>query len=158
MSAGRAERPGRLAQAGRGGPGRLRDLVRARVLLAGPPGAVVAIGALVTHPLNSVIAAPTAASRRPVTSRARRSGPPASPSDRPLLDAVVRTGGGDPGGGRDQERRLHPGPRRWPPGKVDAVIGAYWNIELVELERQGVPARAFRLEENGVPTTTSWWS
>jgi putative hydroxymethylpyrimidine transport system substrate-binding protein len=36
-------------------------------------------------------------------------------------------------------------------GKVDAVIGAYWNIELVELERQGVEATAFRLEENGIP-------
>jgi putative hydroxymethylpyrimidine transport system substrate-binding protein len=36
-------------------------------------------------------------------------------------------------------------------GKVDAVIGAYWNIELVELERRGIDARAFRLEENGVP-------
>ena len=34
-------------------------------------------------------------------------------------------------------------------GKVDAVIGAYWNIELVELERQGVEVTAFRLEEHG---------
>ena len=31
------------------------------------------------------------------------------------------------------------------------MIGAYWNIELVELERQGVGSSAFRLEENGVP-------
>jgi putative hydroxymethylpyrimidine transport system substrate-binding protein len=36
-------------------------------------------------------------------------------------------------------------------GKVDAVIGAYWNVEQIELERQGVEVDAFRLEDNGVP-------
>ena len=37
-------------------------------------------------------------------------------------------------------------------GKVDAVIGAYWNIELVDLERQGQPVAALRLDEHGVPS------
>ncbi|MEW5420435.1 ABC transporter substrate-binding protein [Amorphus sp. 3PC139-8] len=36
--------------------------------------------------------------------------------------------------------------------KVDAVIGAYRNIELPQLRLQGVDARAFYPEEHGVPT------
>ena len=37
-------------------------------------------------------------------------------------------------------------------GRVDAIIGAYWNIELVELEERDVAANVFRLQENGVPS------
>ena len=72
------------------------------------------------------------------------------PSDRPLLDAVVRSSGGDPA----QVRMRNIGYTLSPAlaaGRVDAVIGAYWNVEQVELEEQGVEVRAFRLEEHGVP-------
>ena len=63
---------------------------------------------------------------------------------------MVRADGGDPAAVETRTVGFTLGPAL-AAGKVNAVIGAYWNIELVELERQGVPARAFRLEENGVP-------
>ncbi|HSJ72930.1 MAG TPA: ABC transporter substrate-binding protein [Miltoncostaeaceae bacterium] len=121
------------------------------VLLARAAGVpVVAVGALVTHPLNSVIARTDRGIARPRDLEGKTVGVAGVPSDRPLLDAVVRADGGDPGrvGTRTVGFTLGPALAA---GRVDAVIGAYWNIELVELERQGVPARAFRLEENGVP-------
>ena len=74
-----------------------------------------------------------------------------TPSDKPLLDAVVRNGGGDPAKVtlRNIGFTLSPALAA---GKVDAVIGAYWNIELIDLERQGQPVAALRLDENGVPS------
>ena len=40
-------------------------------------------------------------------------------------------------------------------GQVDAVIGAFRNFELNQLELEGRPGRAFYPEEEGVPTSTS---
>ncbi len=37
-------------------------------------------------------------------------------------------------------------------GQVDAVIGAYRNFELNQMEIEGVPGRCFYIEEEGVPT------
>ncbi len=37
-------------------------------------------------------------------------------------------------------------------GKVDAVIGAFRNFELNQLDLEGKPGRAFHPEENGVPS------
>lgn len=37
-------------------------------------------------------------------------------------------------------------------GQVDAVIGAYRNFELTQMEIEGVPGRPFHVEEEGVPT------
>ena len=121
------------------------------VLLARAAGVpVVAVGALVTHPLNSVIVRTDRGISRPRDLEGKTVGIAGVPSDRPLLDAVVRADGGDPAAVKTRTVGFTLGPAL-AAGKVDAVIGAYWNIELVELERQGVPAQAFRLEENGVP-------
>ena len=37
-------------------------------------------------------------------------------------------------------------------GQVDAVIGAYRNFELNQMEIEGVPGRCFYLEEEGLPS------
>ncbi|GGB58809.1 ABC transporter ATP-binding protein [Tistrella bauzanensis] len=36
-------------------------------------------------------------------------------------------------------------------GQVDAVIGAYRNVELVQMDLEGRPGRAFLVEEHGIP-------
>ena len=36
-------------------------------------------------------------------------------------------------------------------GQVDAVIGAYRNFELNQMEIEGVPGRCFYIEEEGIP-------
>jgi putative hydroxymethylpyrimidine transport system substrate-binding protein len=121
------------------------------VLIARAAGVpVVAVGAVAVHPLNSVIARTDRGIARPRDLEGKTVGVAGVPSDRPLLDAVVRADGGDPAEVTTKNVGFSLSPAL-AAGKVDAVIGAYWNIELVELERQGVPARAFRLEENGVP-------
>lgn len=121
------------------------------VLIARSQGVpVVAVAALVTHPLNSVIVRADRGIEGPADLEGRTVGAAGVPSDRPLLDAVVRSDGGDPSevAMRNVGFSLSPALAS---GRVDAVIGAYWNIEVVELERQGVDVEAFRLEEHGVP-------
>lgn len=121
------------------------------VLLARAQGVpVVAVGAVVTHPLNSVIARTDRGIRRPRDLQGKTVGIAGVPSDRPLLDEVVRGDGGDPSkvNVRTVGFSLSPALAA---GKVDAIIGAYWNIELVELHRHHVPVTAFRLERYGVP-------
>lgn len=121
------------------------------VLIARSQGVpVVAVAALVTHPLNSVIVRADRGITRPRDLEGRTVGAAGVPSDRPLLDAVVRSDGGDPSKVtmRNVGFTLSPALAS---GRVDAVIGAYWNIELVELREQGVQVEALRLEEHGVP-------
>ena len=121
------------------------------VLIARAAGVpVVAVGAVAVHPLNSVIARTDRGIARPADLEGKTVGMAGVPSDRPLLDAVVRADGGDPAKVETKNVGFSLSPAL-AAGKVDAVIGAYWNIELVELERQGVEAQAFRLEEHGVP-------
>ncbi len=121
------------------------------VLLARSQGVpVVAIGAIVTHPLNAVLVRRDRGISRPRELEGRTVGATGLPTDRPLLDAVVRSDGGDPARVTVKNVGFNLAPAL-AAGKVDAVIGAYWNIEGVQLERQGVPVEAFRLEQNGVP-------
>jgi putative hydroxymethylpyrimidine transport system substrate-binding protein len=112
---------------------------------------VVAVGAVISRPLNSIIARADRDIRSPRDLEGKTVGAAGVPSDRALLDQIVRSDGGDPtkvhvrGIGYTLTPALAA-------GKVDAVIGAYWNIEVPELENQGVKTRVFRLEKNGVPT------
>lgn len=121
------------------------------VLLARAQGIpVVAVGAIVDHPLNTVLFRRDRGIRTARDLEGKTVGVAGAPSDRPLLDAVVRSDGGDPSAVnvRNIGYTLSPALAA---GKVDAVIGAYWNVEQIELERQGVDVGALRLEENGVP-------
>lgn len=121
------------------------------VLIARSEGVpVVAVGALVTRPLNAVIYRTDRISGADDL-EGKTIGAAGTPSDRPLLDAVVRDGGGDPSKVTVKNVGFDLSPAL-AAGKVDAVIGAYWNIELVDLERQGQPVAALKLDEHGVPT------
>lgn len=121
------------------------------VLIARSEGVpVVAVGALVTRPLNAVIYRTDRISG-PDDLEGKTVGAAGLPSDRPLLDAVVRDGGGDPSKVTVKNVGFNLSPAL-AAGKVDAVIGAFWNIELVDLERQDQPVAALKLDEHGVPT------
>ena len=63
----------------------------------------------------------------------------------------MRDGGGDPSKVTVKNVGFNLSPAL-AAGTVDAVIGAYWNIELVDLERQDQPVEALKLDEHGVPT------
>jgi putative hydroxymethylpyrimidine transport system substrate-binding protein len=121
------------------------------VLLARSAGVpVVAVGALVTHPLNSVIARSDRGISRPRDLEGKTVGATGLPSDKALLETVVRADGGDPSKVRIANVGFTLGPAI-ASGKVDALIGAYWNIEVPEIEDKGVDLDVFRLEQNGVP-------
>ncbi|MGE0028746.1 MAG: ABC transporter substrate-binding protein [Thermoleophilia bacterium] len=121
------------------------------VLIARSEGVpVVAVGAIVTRPLNAVIYRTDRISGADDL-EGKTVGAAGLPSDRPLLDAVVRDGGGDPAKVNVKNVGYNLSPAL-AAGKVDAIIGAYWNIELVDLERQGQPVAALKLDEHGVPT------
>ena len=121
------------------------------VLLARAEGIpVVAVAALAVHPLNSVIVRTDRGIARPADLAGKTVGAAGLPFDRPLLDTVVRADGGDPSGIRVRNVGFNLAPAL-AAGRVDALVGAYWNVEVPELEHQGVGVRVFRLEEFGVP-------
>ncbi len=121
------------------------------VLIARSEGIpVVAVGALVDHPLNTVLFRRDRGISSAKDLEGKTVGVAGVPSDKPLLDQVVRSAGGDPSKVtvRNIGYTLSPALAA---GKVDAVLGAFWNVEQIELERQGVDVGALRLEDNGVP-------
>ena len=121
------------------------------VLIARSEGVpVVAVGALVTRPAERGDLRTDRISG-PDDLEGKTIGAAGTPSDRPLLDAVVRDGGGDPSKVTVKNVGFNLSPAL-AAGTVDAVIGAYWNIELVDLERQDQPVEALKLDEHGVPT------
>lgn len=122
------------------------------VLIARSKGIpVVAIAAVISRPLNSIIARTDRGIRSPRDLEGKTVGAAGVPSDRALLDQIVRSDGGDPAKVRVRGIGYTLTPAL-AAGKVDAVIGAYWNIEAPELQAQGVKTRVFRLEKYGVPT------
>lgn len=121
------------------------------VLLARSQGIpVVAVGALITKPLNSIIVPADSDIASPRDLEGRTVGQAGLPLERPLLESVVRGDGGDPSKVtlRNVGFTLAPALAG---GRVDAIVGAYWNIESVDLAAQGIETRAFRVEEFGVP-------
>ncbi len=121
------------------------------MLLARAEGIPVkAVAALAVHPLNSVIVRSDRGIDRPADLAGKTVGAAGLPFDRPLLDTVVRADGGDPSGIRLRNVGFNLAPAL-AAGQVDALVGAYWNVEVPELEHQGVDVEVFRLEEFGVP-------
>jgi putative hydroxymethylpyrimidine transport system substrate-binding protein len=121
------------------------------VLIARSQGVPVkAVGALVTSPLNAVLARGDRGITRLRDLEGKRIGIAGVPSDRALLDTAVRADGGDPTKVKTVTVGFTLGPSL-AKGTVDAVIGAYWNVEAVELEKKGIDVTTFRLEENGIP-------
>jgi putative hydroxymethylpyrimidine transport system substrate-binding protein len=109
---------------------------------------LVAVGALVQGPLNSIISLGRV--RRPQDLRGKKVGVSGVPADEALLKAIAADAG-IPYSSIEQVRvgfNLVPALLS---KRVDAVLGAYWNIEATELERRGEHPTVLRLERIGVP-------
>jgi putative hydroxymethylpyrimidine transport system substrate-binding protein len=110
---------------------------------------VVAIAAIVQRPLASVIAADRDRIRTPADLEDMAIGVTGVPSDDAVLDTVLASGGVAP----DAVERQTIGFQAVPllaAGKLDAAT-AFWNAEGVDLARQGIPIREFRVDEFGAP-------
>ncbi|MDX6607153.1 MAG: putative hydroxymethylpyrimidine transport system substrate-binding protein [Solirubrobacterales bacterium] len=110
---------------------------------------LVAIAAIVQRPLAAVIARDRNAIRTPADLAGKTIGVTGVPSDDAVLDTVLRSGGADPSS-------VHPvtigfnAVADLAAGKVDAAT-AFWNAEGVQLQRQGIPIREFRVDQFGAP-------
>lgn len=111
---------------------------------------VVAVAALVRVPLNSVIVRTDRDIARPRDLAGATVGVTGLPTEKALVRAVVEADGGDPDAVTLRTVGFELGPAI-ASGRVDAIAGAYWNIELPELRARGIPVAAFRVDEHGVP-------
>ncbi len=112
---------------------------------------VKAVAAVVSVPLNSIIARADRGITTPKDLEGKTVGIAGVPSDTALLDTVVRYAGGDPSKVKTKVVGYSLVPAL-ASGKVDAIIGAYWNIEVPDLIRKGISVKVFKLEDYGVPT------
>ncbi len=122
------------------------------VLRARDKGApVVAIAALVQKPLTSIISLPDAGIRSPVDLRGKRVGTAGIDYQSAYLKAVLENAGVDPSLVRERNVGFDLLPALVT-RKVDAVLGAFWNYEGVDLRLRGRHPQIIRIDEVGVPT------
>ena len=112
---------------------------------------VVAIGALIRGPLTSIISLPAAGIRKPADLKGKTVGTAGIDYQAAYLDTILD----EAGVASDSVKRRNVGFGLVPAlltGKVDAVLGAFWNYEGVQLRLEGKRPRIIRMDEAGVPT------
>jgi putative hydroxymethylpyrimidine transport system substrate-binding protein len=122
------------------------------LLLARAKGAkLVAIGALVQRPLTSIMSIGSKAISEPGQLEGAKVGTAGIPYQDAYLKTIVDKAGIDP----DRVKTINVGFNLVPAlltKKVDATLGAFWNVEGVELERRDKNPKILRMDEIGVPT------
>ena len=122
------------------------------LLLARDKGArLVSVGALVQRPLTSIVSLGERAIREPGGLEGRTVGTAGIPYQDAYLRTIAEKAGIDLGG----IRRIDLGFNLVPAllsKRVDAVLGAFWNVEGVELERRDRDPEILRMDDIGVPT------
>jgi len=141
-------------------PLKLAAVGRADIAVSYEPSVVMAraqglpvksIGILVGQPLTTIMFLKRSGIRTPRDLAGRRVGFAVTGYEDALVDQIVRSDGGTPSDikminvGFD----LVPGLLSY---KVDAVVGAYRNVERVQIEMQGQAVGMFEPERYGVPT------
>jgi putative hydroxymethylpyrimidine transport system substrate-binding protein len=111
---------------------------------------VVAVAALVRAPLTSIVSLPRARIRTPADLRGKTVGTAGIDYQTAYLQAVLARAGVPRSSVRERNVGFNLVPALLT-GKVDAVLGAYWNYEAVQLAQQGRSPRVIRIEQAGVP-------
>jgi putative hydroxymethylpyrimidine transport system substrate-binding protein len=122
------------------------------LLLARAKGAkLVSIGALVQTPLTSIISIGKQAVREPGELEGKKVGTAGIPYQDAYLKTIVEKAGIDP----ERVHEVNVGFNLVPAlltKKVDATLGAFWNVEGVDLARRHKDPRILRMDQIGVPT------
>ncbi len=122
------------------------------LLLARAKGAkLVSIGALVQKPLTSLVSIGKDPIREPAQLEDKKIGT----AGIPYQDAYLKTILKQAGVAESSVKSINVGFNLVPAlvsKRVDAVLGMFWNVEGVELERQKRDPRILRMEQIGVPT------
>jgi putative hydroxymethylpyrimidine transport system substrate-binding protein len=110
---------------------------------------LVGVMPIVQRPLAAMLARADGSVRRPRDLEGHSVGVTGLPSDEAVVDSEVSADRGDP----EQVHEVTIGfnaVASLAAGKVDAATG-FWNAEGVELRRQGVPIRIFKVNRYGAP-------
>jgi putative hydroxymethylpyrimidine transport system substrate-binding protein len=122
------------------------------VLLARDKGLeVVAIGAVVQKPLTSLMSLGDRAIKDPAQLAGKKVGTAGIPYQSAYLKATLDRAGVDAADVEEVNVGFNLGPAMITK-KVDATLGAFWNYEGVELERNKRKPTILRVEQLGVPT------
>ena len=112
---------------------------------------VVSVAALVQEPLTSIISLPDAKIRKPADLRRKTVGTAGIDYQSAYLRTILAEAGVD----ADSVEERNVGFSLTPAlltGRVDAVLGAFWNYEGTELRLRGKRPRVIRMDDAGVPT------
>jgi putative hydroxymethylpyrimidine transport system substrate-binding protein len=112
---------------------------------------VVSVGALVQRPLTSIISLPKAGVRTPAELRGKRVGTAGIDYQAAFLRTILRRAGVDPATVRVQDVGFNLTPALLT-RRVDAVLGAFFNYEGVELKLHRRDPQIIRVDQAGVPT------
>jgi putative hydroxymethylpyrimidine transport system substrate-binding protein len=112
---------------------------------------VVSIGALVQKPLTSIISVGAKAVRKPAELEGKKVGTAGIPYQDAYLTTILKTAGADPA----TVKPINVGFNLVPAlltKRVDAVLGMFWNVEGVELQRKDRKPVILKMDDVGVPT------
>jgi putative hydroxymethylpyrimidine transport system substrate-binding protein len=112
---------------------------------------LVRVGTLIASPLNCLLVLDDGPVKAIADLRGRKIGFSVAGVEEALLTAVLARGGLTLGDVELVNVNWSLSPALMA-GQVDAVIGAYRNFELNQMEIEGVPGRCFYLEEEGLPS------
>ena len=111
---------------------------------------VVSVAALVQRPLTSIISLPAARVRRPADLRGKRVGTAGIDYQSAFLRTVLERAGVDPRSVEERNVGFELSPALLN-RRVDAVLGAFFNYEGVDLRRRGRNPQIIKIDEAGVP-------
>jgi putative hydroxymethylpyrimidine transport system substrate-binding protein len=112
---------------------------------------VVSVGALVQKPLTSIVSLPDAGIRRPADLAGKTVGTAGIDYQSVYLRTIAERAGVGPREVTERNVGFNLTPALLT-GRVDAVLGAFWNYEGTELRLKGRRPQIIRMEEAGVPT------
>ena len=111
---------------------------------------VQAVGALVHTPLTSIISLPKAGIRTPADLRGKTVGTAGIDYQTAYLQAILARAHVPPSSVKQRNVGFDLVPALLT-GKVDAILGGYWNYEAVDLRQRGKNPQVIRIEQAGVP-------
>jgi putative hydroxymethylpyrimidine transport system substrate-binding protein len=112
---------------------------------------VVSVAAIVQKPLTSIISLPEAKIRGPADLEGKTVGTAGIDYQSAYLRTILLEAGVLPRTVKERNVAFSLTPALLT-GRVDAVLGAFWNYEGTELRLKGKRPRIIRMEEAGVPT------
>jgi putative hydroxymethylpyrimidine transport system substrate-binding protein len=123
------------------------------LLIARDQGAdtLVAVGALVQTPLTSLMALPKADVKTPKDLAGKRVATAGIPYQSAYLKTILEKAGVDPASVKETNVGFNLVPAMVS-GKADATLGAFWNVEGVQLQQQKRDPVILKMPDLGVPT------